>query len=327
MLRVAVAGATGTVGRAVVRALARAGHEPVRLVRPGSRADGPVDGPVDGAANVATRTLACEVTDAASVRAALDGARLDAVISCLASRTGAPADAWAIDHRAQSNLLEAARETGVSRFVLVSAICVQRPQLAFQHAKLAFEAELVACGLAWSIVRPTALMKSLSGQFGRVRAGKPFLLFGDGRLTATKPIADDDLADYVVSCLADRAKENRVLPIGGPGPALMPSEMGAMLHEALGREPRYRRVPAWPFLAAARALAVPGRVVPRLAATAEFARIAHYYATQSMLVLDPASGRYDADVTPETGTVRLADHYRALARGEAADERGEHAMF
>ena len=43
-------------------------------------------------------------------------------------------------------------------------------------------------------MRPTAFFKSLSGQVERVRGGRPFLLFGDGTLTACKPISDADLA-------------------------------------------------------------------------------------------------------------------------------------
>ena len=76
------------------------------------------------------------------------------------------------------------------------------------------------------------------------------------------------------------------------------------------------------------ALALAARIVPALAAKAELARIGHYYATESMLVLNPATGRYDAAATPETGTDTLFDHYRAVLSGEAApDERGEHAVF
>jgi divinyl chlorophyllide a 8-vinyl-reductase len=37
------------------------------------------------------------------------GERFDALVSCLASRTGAPRDAWAIDHQAHVHALEAAR--------------------------------------------------------------------------------------------------------------------------------------------------------------------------------------------------------------------------
>jgi divinyl chlorophyllide a 8-vinyl-reductase len=74
-------------------------------------------------------------------------------------------------------------------------------------------------------------------------------------------------------------------------------------------------------------LAVAGRVLPAAADTAEFARIGRYYATESMLVLDSATGRYDADATPATGTQTLFDYYAQLVRGEAVAERGDHAVF
>ena len=41
-------------------------------------------------------------------------------------------------------------------------------------------------------------------------------------------------------------------------------------------------------------------------------KIAHYYATQSMLVLDPETGEYSAELTPEFGKDHLSDHYTDL---------------
>jgi divinyl chlorophyllide a 8-vinyl-reductase len=79
--------------------------------------------------------------------------------------------------------------------------------------------------------------------------------------------------------------------------------------------------------AAAAALGALGRVVPPLAAKAEFARIGRYYATESMLVWDERAGRYDADATPSFGRETLAEHYRKLLRGEASADLGEHAAF
>ena len=117
--------------------------------------------------------------------------------------------------------------------MLLSAICVQRPLLAFQHAKLAFEKVLVESGLAYSIVRPTAFFKSLSGQIERVRRGKPFLVFGDGTLTSIKPISDDDLAAYLADCLEDQGRRDRALPIGGPGAAITPRQQGERLFALL----------------------------------------------------------------------------------------------
>ena len=90
--------------------------------------------------------------------------------------------------------------------MLLSAICVQKPLLVFQQAKLAFEAALIASGLRYLIVQPTAFFKSLSGQIERVRRGRPFLVFGNGTLTACKPISDDDLADYITGCLEQESR-------------------------------------------------------------------------------------------------------------------------
>ena len=317
--RVLLLGATGTIGRATLQALLRRGHEVVAFVRPGR----------GGATAPAGATLREGlVTDPASLaRDGVRGERFDALVSCLASRTGVPAEAWAIDHRAHLNALDAARAAGVAQVVLLSAICVQKPRLAFQQAKLAFEQALVASGVDYSIVRPTAFFKSLSGQVERVRRGRPYLLFGDGTLTACKPIADEDLADYLADCLDDPARRNRVLPIGGPGPAITPRQQGEALFALLGRPPRFRQLPVGLLDGVAALLGAAGRVVPALAAKAELARIGRYYATESMLVWDPAAGRYDADATPSTGTRTLFEHYARLLRGEAENERREHAVL
>ncbi len=326
--RVFVLGATGTIGQATVQALLRRGHEVVCLVRPRAGVGGRLAA-ADSSRLLAGATVRIgDVGDPASLaRDGFRGERFDALLSCLASRTGAPKDAWAIDHQAHVHALAAARQAGVTQVVLLSAICVQRPLLAFQHAKLAFERELVASGLAYSIVRPTAFFKSLSGQVERVRRGKPFLVFGDGTLTACKPISDKDLGDYLAGCLDDPSRHDRVLPIGGPGDAITPRQQGERLFALLGREPRFKQVPVALLDAIIGVLGTAGRVLPPLAKKAELARIGRYYATESMLVYDPVAGRYDAAATPSTGTETLFDYYADLVRGAVAPERGDHAVF
>jgi divinyl chlorophyllide a 8-vinyl-reductase len=186
---------------------------------------------------------------------------------------------------------------------------------------------LVESGLNYSIVRPTAFFKSLSGQIERVKRGKPYLVFGDGTLTACKPISDADLAAYLADCLNDESRWNRVLPIGGPGDAITPRQQGEHLFALLGRPPRFRQVPIAMLDAIIGVLATAGRMLPSLADKAELARIGRYYATESMLVLDPATGQYAAAATPSTGSETLFDFYAALVRGAAAPERGDHAVF
>jgi divinyl chlorophyllide a 8-vinyl-reductase len=161
-----------------------------------------------------------------------------------------------------------------------------------------------------------------------VRGGEPFLLFGDGSLTACKPISDTDLANYLADCLHDPSRRRRILPIGGPGPAITPREQGELLFEALGREPRFKQVPVALLDLIIGVLAGLGRALPALAAKAELARIGHYYATESMLVLDPSTGRYDAEATPSTGTQTLGAFYAEVIKGSATlPERGDHAVL
>ena len=326
--RVLVLGATGAMGRATVRALVRRGHDVVCFVRPRAGVGSALT-PDDSAKLLQGSAVRFgHVTDPASlVCDGFCGERFDALVSCLASRTGSPKDAWAIDYRAHVDALTIAQGAGVTRMVLLSAICVQKPLLAFQQAKLAFEKVLMASGLTYSIVRPTAFFKSLSGQVDRVKRGKPFMVFGDGALTACKPISDDDLGRFLVECLEDESRYNRVVPIGGPGEAITPKQQGECLFALLGRKPRFTHVPLRLLDSIVFALDGLGRVLPGLADKAELARIGRYYASESMLVWDPATGRYDAAATPSTGTETLFDFYARLIKGEVTAERGDHAVF
>lgn len=326
--RVVVLGATGTIGRATVKALVDRGHEVVCFLR--SNAAFGVDQKPDESSRLLLGAALRfgDVTDPASIDAdGFHGDRFDVVVSCLASRTGTPDDAWAIDYQAHSDALVMAKANGVERMVLLSAICVQRPLLEFQKAKLAFEAELMASGLTYTIVRPTAFFKSLSGQVDRVKRGKPFLMFGEGDLTACKPISDRDLGEFIALCLDDPACRNRILPIGGPGEAITPRQQGERLFQLLGREPKFKRVPVALLDAIILTFDVLGRFSARLRTKAELARIGRYYATESMLVLNSETGRYDAAATPSTGSDTLFEFYDKLISGKAKAERGDHAVF
>lgn len=322
--RIWVAGATGYIGRALVKALVARGHHVTALARPGAleRADAVTRGALADCA-----VLETELT-APALGESLSGHSVDAVFSCIASRTGVAADAWRVDHDANSALLGAAQRAGAGRFVLLSAICVQRPKLAFQYAKLAFESELMESGIDYSIVRPTAFFKSLAGQVERVKSSKPFLVFGDGRLTACKPIGEADLARFLADCLDDPSRRNRILPIGGPGPAITPHEQGELLCRLAGVTPNIRSVPVRLFDAVAILVSPLAPFSQRFREKAELARIGRFYATESMLVWDEEAKAFDAEATPETGTETLEIFYqRVLEQGLAGQELGAAKVF
>ncbi len=307
-------GATGTAGRGAATGLIGAGHRVTALVR----ATADTTSLPEGLRVVTGDPLRLMPED-------VEGH--DALVICLASRTGLPADAWTVDHDATVTAIDAAKAAGVRHVVLLSAICVQRPRLAFQRAKLAAEAHLIASGLDWSIVRPTAFFKSLSGQIARVQAGRPYLLFGDGRLTSCTPISDRDLGRFIARCLSDADKRNAILPIGGPGPALTPVQMAEELFRLTGRPPRYRRVPVALMDAIIAGLSLAGRVSSSALDRAEFARIGRYYATESMLLWDDEARRYSRESTPSFGNDTLFDHYRDVIEGRAGVVLGAHAAF
>ena len=317
-MRVFVAGATGYIGRHAVQALIERGHEVVAFARPGSEL-----------ALETGELRQGQVTDPVSLsREGFKGERFDAVVSCLATRTGGIRDAWAVEHQAQLNLLEAAKQVGVDRFVLLSAICVQRPRLAFQRAKLAFEEALVGSGLSHAIVRPTAFFKSLAGQIERVRRGKPFMVFGSGERTRCKPISERDLARFLADRLEDPRGQSGILPIGGPGPAISGLEQAEMLGRALGRPVPVRHVPVALMHGIVGALTLGSRLLPSLRDKAEFARIGRYYATESMLVWDEDASAYSDELTPEYGQDTLEAFYHRVAKeGLAGQELGAHSVF
>jgi divinyl chlorophyllide a 8-vinyl-reductase len=327
-MRVLLLGATGTIGQATAQALLNCGHEVVCLLREKPGANGETT-PTElflktAGADVQFGTVLNTNT---LLKANWLQLHFDALVSCLASRNGTPRDSWAIDYQAHSDWLKIAMDKGIKHYVYLSAICVQKPLLGFQQAKLAFENELIASGLTYSIVRPTAFFKSLSGQVKRLKQGKPFLLFGDGQLTACKPISDQDLGQYMAKCLSDKNLQNAVLPIGGPGPAITPLQQGEYLFRLMGIQPRYKHVPVALLDVVIFVLKTLGLLIPALADKAELARIGRYYATESMLVWNLNKAAYEAESTPSFGQQTLFAHYQQMLEGRVDVQLGEHSVF
>jgi len=160
--RVVVVGATGYIGKAVVRESVARGYPTVAVVRDPSRAA--AEKKFEGA-----KMMKADVGDAASLGQPgmpFEKGTVDVVVSCLASRTGSKTDSYAIDYQATLNCLDAARAAGARHFVLLSAYCVKSAErkdpyaLQFQYAKMDFEAKLrEQTDMTYTIIRPTAFFK------------------------------------------------------------------------------------------------------------------------------------------------------------------------
>ena len=252
----------------------------------------------------------------------------DAVISCLGSRTGGIRDSWNSEYLANLKILRLALKRSARKFILLSAICVQKPKLHFQRAKLAMENELIHSGITYTIIRPTAFFKSLSGQVDRVKSGRKFIIFDNGETTSCKPISECDLAEFICSSLTNPKQENKILPIGGPSPAITPLAQGNLLFNLTGKKPTFLRVPS-NFFKVLQAILAPFSYFSSLFRDRiEFLRIAHYYATESMLNWESESIGYSSDKTPEFGKESLKYFYmRALKKGLDGQDLGSHKLF
>ena len=292
-----VAGATGYIGREVVKRALKRGYTVHASVRPNSETALP---PHD--------RLIFDVIQTERDKTAFNIPTGASVISCISSRTGTAKDAHNIDYQMNVSLLDCAQASDANVFLMLSAICVQKPKLAFQHAKLKFEDTLQTSGLNYAIVRPTAYFKSLTGQVKRVKQNRPFLFFGDGTETACTPISKRDLADFMLDTVQQPASWNKILPIGGPQPALTPADMAVIISEIYNK-PTVTRSVSPKIFDILRTIIAPLRPISRWAREkSELMNIGKYYATESMLVWDAASGHYDAKRTPSTGQDTFYDH-------------------
>lgn len=334
-INVLVVGSTGYIGKFVVKELVNRGFNVIAVSRERSGIRGKNSKEETLQQLNGANVCFSDVTELDSLKKSLEnlGVSIDVVVSCLASRSGGVKDSWKIDYEATKNSLVAGKEFGASHFVLLSAICVQKPLLEFQRAKLKFEAELMKEAeedkeFTYSIVRPTAFFKSLGGQVDLVKDGKPYVMFGDGKLCACKPISEPDLASFISDCVLCEDKINQVLPIGGPGKALTPLEQGEMLFRLVGKKPNFIKVPIEIMDFAIGVLDFIVKIFPSMEDAAEFGKIGRYYAAESMLVLDPETGEYSAEQTPSYGTETLEEFFqRVLREGMAGQELGEQTIF
>jgi divinyl chlorophyllide a 8-vinyl-reductase len=308
---VVIAGATGYIGRAVVRESVARGYKTIALVRSLTKIQTPEGKALYGEAFEGAEVVQMDVEDVDALTKFMThlDEPVDTVVSCLASPIGTKREAYAIDYQATLNCLNAGRDERVKarHFVLLSAFCVQKPLLQLQQAKLKFEAELQAqSDLSWSIVRPTAFFKSVSGQLDGIQQGNPYVLFGDGKVTRCNPICENELAQFMLNSMTDTSKQNKIMNIGGPDEPLTNHKLGELMFQAIGVEPKFVYAPTWIFDSIIQPLQVLATVFKSeaLEDAAEYGRIGKYYAVEDMLTVKPEE---------KYGQVTMLEHYNKIA--------------
>ncbi|MFJ7059950.1 SDR family oxidoreductase [Streptomyces microflavus] len=208
-----VTGATGNIGRELLRQLHADGRAPgVRaLTRDAGRA-GPV---VPEGVSVVEGDLGRVET----LKPALDGVR------SLFLTAGAGADA---------GVLEAARGAGVEHVVLVSSITVvTHPHLGPAQANLAVESRLRESGMEWTVLRPTQFASNTLWWADSVREESVVRVpYADTGLPTVHPA---DIASVARAALTGPVHRGRTYPLTGPE-RITPRQQAGELGRVLGRE-------------------------------------------------------------------------------------------
>ena len=209
-MNVLVTGATGFVGPSIVRKLVEDGHM-VRVLEhtPGASAELPSQDAVPGS-----------MTDAESLRRAVEGQ--DAVVHLVAILTGRPEEFRAVMEQGTRDLLSAARDAGVRRFVLMSALGTDeetKDLVPYYGAKWQMEQDVKSSGLEHVIFRPSFVFGpegGALGQFKRIAKVAPVTPIVGPGTQRIQPIWLDDVAAYFAAGLERPEAANRTFELGGP---------------------------------------------------------------------------------------------------------------
>ncbi|MET7509479.1 NAD(P)H-binding protein [Streptomyces albidoflavus] len=224
-----VTGATGTVGREVVRRLP--GGVRARLM---SRSG------VTGGVRPGHEAVTADYGDAGSLGRALAGVRTAFLVT---GRPGGDDDA---------RFLRAARAAGVERVVKLSAAAVLDPGAddLITRWQRANEELLRGCGTAWTLLRPRAFMSNTLSWAASVRAeGVVRALYGASANACVDP---GDVAEAAVRTLTEDGHAGRAYTLTGPA-AVTPVEQTEQLGEVLGVPLRFEELGPERALAALRA--------------------------------------------------------------------------
>jgi divinyl chlorophyllide a 8-vinyl-reductase len=163
--------------------------------------------------------------------------------------------------------------------------------------------------IRYTIVRPTAFFKSVSGQLEVVQSGSPFVLFDKGRdapITACNPIAESDLATYMIDSITETKRHNQIINLGGPDTPITMLQQGHMLFNATQKEPKFIYAPIWIFDVIINSLQFVADLFQseQIGDMAETGRIGKYYAVEDMVTTLP---------NEKYGTITLQEHYNRIA--------------
>jgi uncharacterized protein YbjT (DUF2867 family) len=224
-----VTGGTGFVGPKIVHQLRARQHDVRCVAREPADAD-------------QLRAWGCEVvqgdvTDPDSLRRAVEGC--DAVVHLVAIRQGRPEQFERIMSQGTRDLVAAAKEAGVGRFVLMSALGTSeetKDLVPYYRSKWDMEQAVKGAGIQYVIFRPSFVFGRDGGiiptfrKLAKLAPVTPIIGSGKQRI---QPIWIEDVAAYFEAAIDKPEAANRTFELGGPD-AVTWDDFWIRLKRALG---------------------------------------------------------------------------------------------
>ena len=233
-MRALVTGGTGFIGSKVVEAIRARGHQLRVLVR---KSPPPED----------VEAVSGDMTDADSLRGAVSGC--DVVVHLASIRQGKPEEFERVMTGGTRDLVAAARDEGVRRFVLMSARGTTeetKDLVPYYGAKWEMEQAVAASGLEYVVFRPSFVFGTDGGILKTFRklAKLPVTAIPGPGEQRIQPIWVDDVALYFARAVDLPDARNRTFELGGPDIVTW-NEFWARLKQALGIRRPTVHMPMW----------------------------------------------------------------------------------
>jgi NADH dehydrogenase len=248
-MKVFVTGGSGFVGNHVLSTLAEKGHQVVALVRPGS--ENKLKKP-DG-----LEVVTGDVTEIVDLTQGMKGC--DAVIHLVGIIRSFPSKGITFERlhtEATANVVAAAKETGVSKLLHMSALGAREDgPTPYLRTKFAAEELVRQSGLSYSIFRPS-LIFGRGGEAIKMFADMVTKFFvpiiGDGKYRF-QPVSVSNVAQGFEKALELEAAQGQTLDVGGPDDVTF-DEIMDTLARVMGKTIVKIHVPVFPLRLASAAL-------------------------------------------------------------------------
>ncbi|MDB9417165.1 SDR family oxidoreductase [Microcystis aeruginosa] len=231
-MKVLVVGATGTLGRQIVRHAIDQGHQVCCLVRSQRKAAFLKE----WGAELVGGTL----RDKSTIIAALEG--MDAVIDAATARATDSASIKQVDWDGKVNLIQAAKTAGVDRFIFFSILNAEKySNVPLMEIKRCTEKFLAESGLKYTILRPCGFMQGLIGQYAIPMLDNQTVWI-TGESTAIAYMDTQDIAKFAVRALEVPETVGQSYPVVG-SKAWKAEEIIEVCERLSGKEGKIWRLP------------------------------------------------------------------------------------